>query len=306
MSKESAMAVATGSPIPASIETPVNSVASHSSEAPQQLQSTPFSQLANKEAEIVKARDEVKRERELINSEKQKIQAIQKQYDEYQTTKAKDPMAALKMLGFSETDIINYLANQTPEELSPEQKAAQAAEAAFDAKAKAFEENQNKKIQEQQKQADTQLIQSYRNDVAKTIAANPDEFEYCNYYGKVAQDLIYETVLAVVAESKGTEVVSAKEASQMVEQYYEDMDKEMNKLKKRGAVAAPTESQPVSTERTRTVTPGYPNEPQPKPTITRTRTLSGVSPSMASARQAMNETKDQKRERLMNILRGGR
>lgn len=298
MSKESALAVATGTPLVTEAPQSVTN------EAPkEQLQSTPFSQLAKKEAEIVRQRQEMKRDQEVFASEKEKLRKVKDQYDEYQATKAKDPIAALKLLGFSEADIFNFMADKAPAELSQEEKAAKAAEAAADARIKAFEEGQTKRIADEQRQADQSLIQGYRADVSKVIKANPDQFEYCNYFGSVADEQIYLTALEL---AKQGEAVSPKEIAEMVEDYYEQEDKAMSTIKKRNPVEAAAPETPAPTDRSRTVTPGFPGEPQPKPTITKTRTLhSGATATAASSRQIRNETREQKRERLMEALRNG-
>jgi hypothetical protein len=306
MSRDSALAVATGNPVP---ETPnVHSVPSETADAP--LQSTPFSLMAKKEAEIVRRNEELKKERALIDSEKLKIKDIQKQYDDYQSTKQKDPIAALKMLGFSETDILNYLAHEETPELSSEEKAIQAAEKAADAKIRAFEEAQAKRVKEEQLKVDQGLIDNYKRDIGKVVQSQPDEFEYCNYYGKEAQDLIYEYARQVVKTSKGQDFVTAEEAAKVIEQHFEEKDQEMNAIKKRTKASSSNDQTraEASTEgrRTSTVTPGFPGEPQPKPSISRSRTLSGTAATVSAAsRVSRNETKDQKRERLMDALRNG-
>ena len=95
------------------------------------------------------------------------------------------------------------MAAQQPVELTPEQKAAKAAEEATNARIKAFEDAQVKRDREAQDNADQSVIRGYRNSVSKAIKADPEKFEYCNYNGPVAEELIYETVLAVVTSSKG-------------------------------------------------------------------------------------------------------
>lgn len=298
MSKESAMAALTGTPAPSS-----PGLSAVPNAEPQALQSTPFAQLAKKEEEIVRQRNDVKRDREQIESEKQKILAIRKEYDNYTATKATDPVKALKMLGFTEADIFNYMAGNQPEELSPEQKAVKAAEEAADARIKAFEDSQTKRVQEEQKKSDDALVQGYRREAAKVVESNSDDFKYCNFYGPIAQDLIYETVLAIVKESDGKDVVTPKEAAEMVEQYYREQDEAMSKLRTPATNVEPVKA---DTTRSRTVTPGFAQTDQPKPTITKTRTLhSATTSTVASMRQNRNETREQKRERLMDALRNG-
>lgn len=299
MSKETAMAALTGIPVTAPVvESPVP-------ETPKDLPSTPFSHLAKKEAEIVQMRQELKKDQELMASEKEQLKKIKTRYDEYETTKAKDPVAALKLLGFNEADILNYLANQQPVELTPEQKAAEAGEKAAEARIKTFEEAQAKKLEDDQRRADQAVIQTFKQDISKSISANAEQYEFCNHYGPAAEELVFETVQQIILDSQGKDIISTKEAIEMVEAYYEEDDKAKSKFKKRNPIQEGVEPM-AEPERSRKITPGFPNEPQPKPVITKTRTLhSGATSTVAGVRSLRNENKEQKRERLMEALRNG-
>ena len=89
-----------------------------------------------------------------------------------------------------------------------------------------------KEIEKHKNTADQSVIRGYRNSVSKAIKADPEKFEYCNYNGPVAEELIYETVLAVVASSQGKDVPTPAEAAEMVESFYEEQDKAMNNLRR--------------------------------------------------------------------------
>lgn len=303
MSHESALALASGNSSPE----PVAPAQEASIQGSPQLQSTPFNHLAKKEAEFVRKTQEFKKEQDTWGQERARLADAKKQYDQYNELKKTDPVAALKMLGFSETDIFNYMANAQPPELSTEQKAIQAAEAAADAKIKAFEDNQTQKQVQARQAQDQNLIQGFKSELNQTIAKNAEKFEYCNYYGPEAEALAYEITLAVVNDSKGADIITAQEAVQMAEEYFEERDKEMNKLKKRNPTP-PSAEPKVEPTRTRTVSPPQASvgEGPPKPAITKTRTLTnGISSTIASTRHRMNETKEQKRERLIQALANG-
>jgi hypothetical protein len=308
MSNQSALALATGNVQPATTGNAVSESTALEGGAKEQaplkndvppsqpnINSKAFSHLAKKEAEL-------QRQRQEINAEKAKIDGINKQYNEFLRQKKEDPIAALKTLGFSEADVFNYMAAQQPVEQTPEEKAVAAASAAAELKIKAFEEAQAKKELEQQKAADNTLIRGYRNDVAKVIQSDPNKFEYCAYHGPVASDLIYETVLAVVKNSGGKDVPDPHEAAEMVEEYYEQQDQAMMTLKKRQPkLPASTPPPAKEPERTRTLVekPKY-EPPKPARTLTKNATVTA-----ASAKSVSNETRDQKRERLMQRLRDG-
>lgn len=307
MSKEAALSMLTGSiPPPVPSASPEN-VPPTAPPQPAQLQSTPFSHLAKKEAELVRQRNEFKKDQETWGQERARLADAKKQYDQYNEMKKSDPVGALKMLGFSEQDIFNYMANAQPVELTAEQKAVQAAEQAADAKIKAFEENQTKKERDHQFAQDKEVIQSYRDDARQIVEKNSDKYEYCKFYGEEANALVWELASTVVKESQGKDFVTAEEAVQMAEEFYEEMDQSMNTLKKRQPKQA--ESVPTQTTqptRTRTLSTPPTNSEAPKPTITKTRTLTNAATStMASSRINRNETREQKRERLIDALRNG-
>jgi hypothetical protein len=261
------------------------------SPAPSALKSKAFVQLARKEADLQRQRQEVAAERE-------KIQAAAQEYQKYLQLKQTDPVAALKVLGFSETDIFNYMAANQPVELSPEEKAAKAAESATEARIKAFEDAQAKKQQEAQEQADKRVIDQYRDNVAKIITGNPLKFEYCAYHGPAAQELIYETVKAIVDSSQGADVPTPEEAALLVEQFYEEEDKTMSTtIKKR---QPKIEDQPLKAEVS-------PRPPERSRTLQQgpARTLPPRATATVASTTKMTETFAQKRERLIEKLKNG-
>ncbi len=281
--------------------------------APPALKSTPFNQLARKEAELVKQRAEIKKEQEILAQQREETAKAQAQWNEFNALKATNPVEAFKKLGFSETDFFNFMAeNPKPAEPTLEEKAAAAASKAADERIKAYEDQQAAKIKEDQNKHDQTLIETFKSSLGETVKANQEKYEYCSHYGAVAEDLAYEYVCAVIAESKGTEMPTAEEALQAIEEYYEEQDKAMMTIKKRQPKADPEvkapEAAPTSVvpQRTRTVTAADPSAPPPNPVITRSRTLSsGNTATISSAKPKGPESPAQKRERLEQWLRTG-
>lgn len=298
MSKEAAISMLTGESAP--VTAPAPEVTAPVSTETAQLDSTRFNQFAKKEADIVRMRQEV-------SAQKKELVQAAKEYQAFQEKKKTDPIAAMKMLGFSEADIFNYMAEQAPVEISAEEKAIKAAADAADARIKAFEDAQEKKLKDSQLESDKQAITTFQNEIARTMESNKDKFEYCAYFGEEAKGLAYKLTEEVFRTSKGQEVLSPMEAIAMAEDYFEEQDKAMSAIRKRQPkVEAP--AAPAEVQRSRAVTPGFPNETQvqPKPVITHNRTLTNAATStLASSRYTRNETKDQKRERLMQALRNG-
>ena len=296
MSKESAMQMATGvAQVPSGEGTapaltapigtngPIPPGEGSSQQAPtEQLESTRFALLAKKEAELQRQRDSFKKEQTQFMTERQKTEAIQKQLNEFNELKMKDPVQALKNLGFSEADLFNFIAAQE-DKSTPEERAAKAAQAEI----QKFQDQQAKEKADAQKAQDTQVLGQFRKDISATIEANPDKYEYCKFNGPLAEDLIYETVAAVV-QSEGI-VISTQEAADMVEQWYEDQDKEMMTLKKR---QPKQEVAPVA---------DAPLKPQVSPRPAAARALaSKANASVASTvPKPLNESPDQKKARLI-------
>lgn len=303
MSKESAMAALTGTPVPTPPPAPEAAPVAVVPETPA-LTSTPFNQLAKKEAEFERRRQEFKKEQQLVASEKAKLAEYNTQIQKFVEMRKTDPIAALKEIGFSEADIINYMAEKP--EASPEERAAKAASEAAELRIKQFEEAQLKRQQDEIVQRDQSLIQGFKSDLSKVVQADPVKYEYCAHYGPVAEDLMYETTLAVIKESGGKDILTPQQAAEMVESYYEEQDKLMSSFKKRQPVKTDPTPEKAVPERSRTVTPGDPTAPAPKPVITKTRTLHNAATStIASTRLRLNETHDQKKSRLIEKLRNG-
>lgn len=300
MSKESAIATVTAAPPVAQIPEGAPPAANPAADpAIPQSDAARFAALARKEAQNVKDREAFKKEVEAHQAEKTKIQAIQKQVQDFEALRATDPVAALKSIGFSETDIFNYMAAQEAKpEPTSEEKAVKAAEAAADARIKAFQDAEAKKAADAQTARDAQMVNGYKSEISKFVEANKDTFEYCAFHGKPAEDLAYEIIVEGLRESKGTELIDYKEALQMVEDFYEEQDKAMSTLKKRQPKDAPVAQDPATPVRTRTVTSGDPNY-KPPTAITRTRTLTNDTGVTSGSKIPKNETHDQKRERLI-------
>lgn len=249
-----------------------------------QLDSTRFSHLAKKEAELQRQRAELKQGQTQLMTERQKMQEIQTQLNSFNELKTKDPVAALKHLGFSETDLFNFIAAQE-DRATPEEKAQKAVQTEI----QKFKDEQSQKEQELINRRNTETLQEFRQNITKTISSDPETFEYCNYHGPLAEDLIYETVAAVLETEKV--VISVKEAAEMVEKYYEDQDNDMKTLKKR----QPKVEEPVKQ-------PPEQIKPQVSPRPMPARTLSSKTGATiaSTVSKPVNETHDQKKARLIS------
>lgn len=298
MSKEAALAAAT------SIVGPTGTAAAAPSTPTPEATTVPAN-LAKKEAEIVRQQMELKKERETFGTEKQKVQEILKAANEFDALRKNDPVAALKKLGYTETEIFNWMAAQEKTELTAEEKAIAAAKEAAAAEIKAFKDADTLEKQKAQEQLDQKTLGSFKSGISSLIKANPIKFEYCAYEGAAAEALIYETVLQSVVASKGKDVISAQEATELAEAYYEEKDKGMAALTKRKPAVSETDTK-KEPERTRTVDPNSPGAATAKATVQRNRSINnGARATVASTTAKKPETPTEKRARLENMLRNG-
>lgn len=297
MSKESALA---------SIQQPAAPIAPQETPEPAppaQPDAARFASIARKEAEVVRRQEQYKKDLEAFNADKEKVRGILTKAETFEELRKTDPVAALKHLGYSDTDIFNMLANQDPpKEPTPEDKTAKLVQDEI----QKFKDDEAKKAKDERDKNDKATIDEYKGSISKFLETNKDKLEYCAFFGEQASDLAYEIILAGLKESKGEELIPVNEAFDMAESFYEEQDKNMTtKLKKRQAAEAPAPDAPVdpTKDRTRTVTPADPNYKQP-PVITRTRTISNAATaSTASTAAPRNETREQKRERLINQIK---
>lgn len=199
---------------------------------PKGLDSTKFVELSKKEIQLVKDRDAFKKEREEFEKVRAPLMAGNDRLLKFDNLLKKDPIEAMKFAGFSETDLINFLA-AGEDKSTPEEKAVRLAQEEIK-KFKDEQTNEKTKLQEEQ---ETKTITKFKDDILKFTSSQSEKYEYCNFYGDQAQELIYDTVSAVLNDS--AEVISIEEATNLVENYYEEQDKLMNTLKKRNS--KPTE-----------------------------------------------------------------
>ena len=111
MSKESALATATATaaPAPAPTAPPASPETPATASAPSDA--ARFAALAKKEAQIVKDRESFKREQEAFTAQRTRVEEVLKKAQQFEELKGKDQIAALKAVGFSETEIFNLFAS---------------------------------------------------------------------------------------------------------------------------------------------------------------------------------------------------
>lgn len=281
MSKESALALIPSTPTSV---LPVEAPALETPKEPTQLDSTRFSHLAKKEQQLQKEREAFKLEQRLINEEKEKLKPIHEKLQKFEELKTKDMVAAIKSLGFSDTDVMNYFAS-LEDTSTPEEKATKAAQSEI----QKFKDEQSRLQAEAQAKSGERLVNDFRKNVDTLITSDKDKFEYCNYYDTEAKALIEETMLSVIEQSEGNDV-DYKEVVQLVEDFYEERDKSMNSLKKRN----PIKETPIEQQ----IEQKIEEKLSERPKSNSNALSSKASASISSTQSPKNESREDKKARL--------
>lgn len=252
------------------------------------LQSNRLAIFAKKEAAILKEREVLKKEREELQREKAEANAYKTKGQEFDELAKKDKIAALKMIGWSDTDIINAMAGTEKTEPDPIEAARKAAQ---EETAKIREELAKEKA-DLEKSTNLRLIKNLKTDISSQIKAQAEKFEYCAFQGAEAEEQAYHFIVENL-KTNG-ELLSVEDALDMAESYYEERDKAMAALKKR---QPKTDESPIPIEAPSSVKQGIP----PKSNTPASPTKPMIPPTTVPRR----ETTQQKKERLIEALRRG-
>lgn len=301
MSKESALAVATGTaPV---VDAPKVEVAAGAEAPKDELVSSRIAQIARKEAKYREEQERFKGERESLLKSKTEFEPFYQKYKEFEAMKSKDPVAAIKLLGFSDTDYVNFVAAQE-DKSTPEERAAKIAEE----KIAEFKTEQETKAQAEESRRNEESINQFKKNIGITVKTDPDRFEMCAYYGEAAEALIFKTVQECYQNDLKTnpdaEPLTAEKAAEMVESYYEEFHQNANKLKKFQPKDTIKEEVVVKKDEPLKAEVVTPQKPLPPPAVSRTLTNKVTPPVTSTAKKP--ESRGEKRERLMRALAEGR
>lgn len=299
MSKEAALALATGIPAPTLteapklVEAPANSdqpgEISPNTPPPDDLVSSRIAKIAKKEVELRKQHEDFVKQKTEYEQKLAEFTPFYERYKEFEEKRKTDPIEAIKMLQFSDEDFINYVSTQE-DKSTPEERATKAAQSEINK----FKEEQAKKETEAKQKQSKAVIDRFKTDISTTVKKDLEKFEYCNFHGSAANELIYNTVQEYL-DLHG-EVLPITEVAELVENFYEEQDKAMSSLKKRKSTAelVAKYSEPVKEEPLRA-------QVNPQPSKTLTNRVSSTSAATTTKR----ETPSEKRERLINKLKAG-
>ena len=299
MGRDQALAVATGQAV---IPAP-DQVAPPPAAPVDKLESTRFAHLAKKEAKIVadrelfsKDQEAFKREREELLKEREVVQSIKQKAEEFERLKATDVGAALKTLGFSETDIFNYIAAG---ELTTEQKAERAAKTTIEAWEKKQSEAmaaQQKAEAEAQEKKDAESVTAFKKIIADEISEQKETYQCINYYGPAAEEMIQLTFDEIA--STEAKIPSLKEVMDLVEGYYENVYKEQAELPK----FKPKTDSPAPAKKDEPLKPQV--SPVPTKTASIPRTLTAKQGATVASTITKTLSRSEKRAELIEKLRG--
>jgi|SRR6185312_7315304 len=274
---------------PAVVDAALAAVTTSETAPKTELDSSRLAILAKKEAALQKEREAFKRERdEWISKDKSEADKVLAKAKEFNELSQKDKIAALKMIGWTETDIFNAMAGAEKTEPTAEEIASRVA----DEKLQAYKDEQAKLASENEKTSNNKLIENLKTDIASGIKAKPDDFELCAFEGKAAEAQAYEFMVEILKDSG--ELISVDEALAMTESLYEERAKSLQKLKKLQPKVE-EEMPPPSAERRGRV-------PVSNTPIEAKKPVGMIPPAPTTHRESRSE----KRERLVQaILTGG-
>lgn len=313
MSKESAMKLASGGITPVAPTIAVVPPADPPAGDPPAADPGAPPAADDKLSIFVKKEAQLFREKEAIKKEREEFQRKQKEYDDkkaeydrvislggqYNELVKTDKVKALKLLGWTDADIINLMADK------PAVDPVEEARRLVDEKTKELDAKWEAKEKTAQEEDDKKLINNFKADITKTIKDNAEKFEFCAYEGKEAELQAYHIIQENLKVNG--ELLTIEEALTITEELYEERYKKAQGLKKlksaeASEVAASTEPS-TSAEVQRGALAGKPpvsNTPAPKP---RTLTNAVAPTTPAATPTGRRETHQEKKERLANIIR---
>lgn len=247
----------------------------------QEMDSAKWASLAKREQKLVHEQQALKAERERVEAVGRDLQTKITPFQEFEALRSKDPVAALRSLGISETDIFNWLAANEKKEPTPEEKAQALARQEIEN----FKQEQAAKEEAQKKERETQVLTRFKGKIANHLNTNKEKYPLCADEGPVAEDAAYRLV-EQIAKDKG-EVITLPEAFDALEEYY---DGEYQRLTKNPKYAKKEEPQPEVIEQ--------------KPVSRGTsRTITNAASQTIASSVKQTETASQKRERLISQIK---
>ncbi len=247
------------------------------------LSSTQFAVLKKRETKLFQEREQLKKELEAFTPKKSQAEALIAKAQKFEELKKTDVVGALKEIGLTDTEIFNLMATQA-EKRDP--TPAEQAQAVIDK----FQADEAAKVQKAQSERDQKIISGFKAKLPELRTKDPEKYEFCNFYEAEADEIAFNLVKEAALDPEEPTNISPEEAMQEVEEFYENRDKLMSKLKKRQpAVEMPGTAKAAAELKPAAVQPGKPAPAKAAP----------ATPPVS------RETLDQKKARLIERLRNG-
>ncbi len=295
MSKETALAM-TSAPVAEAPISPVTGIVKDSPNpaienggiVPQPLVSTQITHLAKKEQKLLEEREVFKKEMEAFKEREAKVKEVWEKATAFEETRKKDPIKALRDIGFTEKEIVDYLSQEETPKLSTEE--------VVQIELKKFKEEEAKKVKEEQAKKDQGEIQRFKNRISSVILSNPEKYELCAYNGPAAEEIMFGIALE---EAKSGVVSTPEQLAEEVEEFYLEQFEQMKKLKK---LTPKQEALLEGKEPIRSRVVHAPQEVVKPKTITNKMTVTSAALAKPSDKI---ETPKEKRARLEAMIRNG-
>lgn len=267
--------------------------------------------IAKREAALQKEREQIKKDREQLLSEKEESDRYRQRGKQFDELWAKDKVAALKLIGASDTEIINIVAG--------EESAEETAEVA----ARRIAQEESQKIRDElatekktiAAERNAFLIEQLKTDITTKIKADAEKYEYIAAEGVEGELQVYafiEEDLKANKDDPNHKMLTVEEAAQLAEEYYEERDKAFDALKKRKSRLSPTpaaaeSTSPAGAQAARGTSAGAPPtsnaKPARAPTLTNEVTATGAA--IANSRAVRRETESEKKARIIEKIKRG-
>src|SRR5579885_236789 len=192
-----------------------------------------FAALARKERALVTQQSQVKAQLVQVQERESKVAAAEARIREEIGKAQSDPLAALKLLGWTYEDLTNYVLNG--KKAGPERQLKDL-ETKFDEKLnKTLEERERKRQEEQQAQAareEQEAIEDFKGSISEFLSQHTAEYELIALEDpQDMRDMIFDTVSEHFERTK--KILSVKEATDLVEQFLtERVEKAATQTKK--------------------------------------------------------------------------
>lgn len=300
MSRESAIAMTSATPVASKTElvTPPATPTVPETPKPDELQSQRLAIFAKKESALQKERETLKKEREDWLKEKVIADQYKAKGLEFDELRKKDPIAAAKLIGFTETEIFNFL-NGEKTEPNPEDIARRVAQE----EAQKVRDELKTQAEDAQKKRNDELISNLRTEIGQTITKEAEKYEYCAFEGAAAERLAYEFINENLLQNN--ELLSVPDAIALAEEYYESRDKAMASLKKRQPKTDSAAEVEIPPKEVAKEVPRGTNQGKAPVSNAKPKTLTNdVGPSAAGIANPITrkETPAEKRQRLIDKL----